>query len=76
MSDMPKEDQEKLFKFGSVLIEKLSKDELRTLSLAHDCGYLDTIMDEVNQQVMEDFPEEFYGDLYPDNDEISRKNEG
>ena len=60
MSDMPIEDQNSLKKLGSVLLAKLSKDALRTLSLAHDCGYLDTIMDkEVNPQVAIDFPEDF-----------------
>ena len=60
MSDMPIEDQDKLQKLGLILLEKLSKDDLRTLSLAHDCGHLDIIMDnEVNPQVVIDFPEDF-----------------
>ncbi|MHA1409700.1 MAG: hypothetical protein ACTSQY_05255 [Candidatus Odinarchaeia archaeon] len=67
MSDISKKDQEQLAALGSVLIEKLSKEELRILSLAYDCGEFDRIMDkELNPRVVDDFPGEFYDDFHPE----------
>lgn len=60
MSELSKKELDQIGKIGSVLIKKLTEDELRTLSLVHDCGELDNTMDkEVNPQVSIDFPEDF-----------------
>ena len=70
MSKLTINEMMKLNKLGSVLIAKLTKDELCTLSLAHDCGSFDTIMDkEINPQVMKDFPE-LFNNPTPDEDEV------
>ena len=59
-SELTKKEIEGLKTLGSVLVAKLSPEELLSLSLAHDCGELDNIMDkEVNVVVLELFPEDF-----------------
>jgi len=75
MSELSKKELEQMAAIGSVLIAKLSKEELCTLSLVHDCGTLDTIMDkEVNPQVVKDFPELFVmPEDYPDIQEVSKE---
>jgi len=74
MSELSKKELDQLNSLGMLLIEKLTKEELRTLSLAHDCGELDNIMDKVvNVQVLHDFPEDFATpEEYKDVQEVSK----